>query len=220
MRISNAELIHYEEMSLDQDLIGALHEKRIVYVFFKRCIDIILSIIAFPIAIIIVAITGILIKKESKGPIIYSQDRVGIRGRHFRMHKLRTMRIDAEKYGVMWAEKQDPRITKVGKFIRRTRIDELPQVINILKGDMSIVGPRPEREVFYHKFKSDIPGFCNRLQIKPGLTGYAQINGGYDIEPKEKLKLDMQYVRERSLMVDMKIILKTALVVFTGDGAR
>ena len=130
------------------------------------------------------------------------------------------MRIDAEKYGAQWAEKNDKRITKVGKFIRITRIDEIPQLFNILKGDMSIIGPRPERPTFTKEFNDKIPGFINRLVVKPGLTGWAKVNGGYDITPKEKLKDDIYYIKNRSFLMDMNILIKTVRVVLTGKGAR
>ncbi len=116
--------------------------------------------------------------------------------------------------------KNDPRITKIGLFIRKTRIDELPQLFNILKGEMSLVGPRPERPIFTEKFEREIPGFKTRLEVKPGLTGWAQVNGGYEITPKEKLKLDIYYINHASIILDFKIIIKTVRVVITGDGAR
>ncbi|MDU7966052.1 MAG: sugar transferase, partial [Paeniclostridium sordellii] len=135
--------------------------------------------------------------------------------------KLRSMRVDAEKYGgVQWAQKDDPRITKIGKFIRKTRIDEIPQLFNILKGDMSLIGPRPERPELTYKFNKEIPGFIDRLVIKPGLTGLAQVNGGYDISPEEKLKWDIIYIKNRNIFLDISIIFKTIGVVFTGEGAR
>ena len=131
------------------------------------------------------------------------------------------MKIDAEKIGgAQWAEKDDPRITKIGKFIRKTRIDEIPQLFNILNGEMSLIGPRPERPELTYKFEEEIPGFINRLKIKPGLTGLAQVNGGYEISPEEKLRWDLIYIKTQSFIVDIKIILKTIKVVITGDGAR
>ncbi|EOQ02675.1 hypothetical protein IIY_01810 [Bacillus cereus VD140] len=117
-------------------------------------------------------------------------------------------------------KKNDPRITKVGMFIRMTRIDELPQFFNILKGDMSVVGPRPERPIFTKEFEKQIPGFKKRLLVKPGITGWAQVNGGYDITPREKLELDIYYINNVNCILDIKIILNTIKVVFTGDGAR
>ncbi len=190
------------------------------YYIVKRAIDIILCLIGLVIALPIMVIVGIAIKLESKGPIIYKQERVGLEGRTFTIYKLRSMYIDAEKNGAQWACKDDPRVTKVGRFIRKTRIDELPQLINILKGDMSIVGPRPERPILTYKFNEEIPGFVNRLQVKPGLTGWAQVTGGYELSPKEKLEKDMYYIENQSLWLDLKIIFKTIFVVFNGDGAR
>lgn len=130
------------------------------------------------------------------------------------------MKDDAEKNGAQWAERDDPKVTKVGKFIRKTRIDELPQLWNVLKGDMSLIGPRPERPMFTAQFNNQIPVFVERLIVKPGLTGWAQVNGGYDITPREKLKYDLYYINNMNLLLDLKIILLTIKVVFTGNGAR
>lgn len=194
--------------------------ERPVYEKIKRLVDIILCLIASPIGIVLVAVAAIFIKKESKGPIFYSQDRLGKGEKGFILYKLRSMTADAEKNGAQWAQKNDPRVTKVGKFIRLTRIDEIPQLWNILKGDMTIVGPRPEREVFYDKFEEEGIPFRRRLLLTPGLTGFAQVNGGYEMTPEEKLEWDMEYMRERGFITDIKIILKTVAVVFTGHGAR
>ncbi|MED4006490.1 exopolysaccharide biosynthesis polyprenyl glycosylphosphotransferase [Priestia aryabhattai] len=160
------------------------------------------------------------IKLESKGPAFFLQERVGINGKTFYIIKLRSMNINAEKNGAQWATKDDPRVTKIGSFIRKTRIDEIPQLINILKGDMSLIGPRPERPIFTEQFNKQILGFKNRLAIKPGITGWAQVNGGYDISPGEKLKLDLFYIQNLNLLLDIKIVIKTIKVILTGDGAR
>src|SRR5690606_10331165 len=165
-----------------------------------------------PIALIIITIFAIIIKIESPGPAFFLQERVGLNGRNFLMIKLRSMRIDAEKNGAQWAAKNDPRVTKVGAFIRKTRIDELPQLFNVLKGDMSLIGPRPERPIFMEQFNKEIPGFVDRLKVRPGITGWAQVNGGYDITPKEKLELDRYYINNISFWLDLKIILKTIKV--------
>lgn len=167
----------------------------------------------------------IAIKLETPGPaFFYLQERVGLNGKYFKVIKLRSMLIDAEKkWCPMGYKKNDKRVTKkIGSFIRKkTRIDEIPQLINVLKGEMSLVGPRPERPVFTAQFNEEIPGFINRLLVKPGLTGWAQVNGGYEITPKEKkLELDLYYIRELSVWLDLKIIMKTVNVVLTGDGAR
>lgn len=187
---------------------------------YQRFFDILLSLIGLIIGIPIILFFGMLIKIEDNGPIMYKQERLGKYGEEFYVYKLRSMRTDAEKFGAQWAEKDDPRVTKVGKFIRKTRIDEIPQLFNILKGDMGIIGPRPERSFFIKEFEESYPNFVYRLAIKPGLTGWAQVNGGYEIDPGEKLKYDLYYIRNRSLLLDIKIVLMTAKVIFTGDGAR
>jgi len=192
----------------------------ILFDVYQRFLDIILSVIGLLVGIPLMIIFGILIKIEDKGPITYKQERLGKGGKRFYIYKLRSMRTDAEKFGAQWAEKDDPRITKVGKFIRKTRIDEIPQLFNILKGDMSIIGPRPERPSFTEEFNQEIPGFIDRLAVKPGLTGWAQVNGGYEITPQEKLIEDIYYIKNRSILLDLKILFKTVKVVLTGDGAR
>lgn len=192
----------------------------ILFDIYQRVLDIVLSVIGILIGIPLMIVFGILIKVEDNGPITYKQERLGKGGKKFYIYKLRSMRTDAEKFGAQWAEKDDPRITKVGKFIRKTRIDEIPQLFNILKGDMSIIGPRPERPSFTEEFNQEIPGFINRLAVKPGLTGWAQVNGGYEITPREKLIEDIYYIENRSVLLDLKILFKTIKVVLTGDGAR
>ena len=192
----------------------------ILFDIYQRVLDIVLSVIGLLIGIPLMIVFGILIKVEDNGPITYKQERLGKGGKKFYIYKLRSMRTDAEKFGAQWAEKDDPRITKVGKFIRKTRIDEIPQLFNILKGDMSIIGPRPERPSFTEEFNQEIPGFINRLAVKPGLTGWAQVNGGYEITPREKLIEDIYYIENRSVLLDLKILFKTIKVVLTGDGAR
>ncbi|MDU1598309.1 sugar transferase [Peptostreptococcus anaerobius] len=186
----------------------------------QRTVDIVLSLIGCIIGIPFIIIFGLLIKIEDGGPITYKQERLGRYGKEFYVYKLRSMRTDAEKFGAQWAEKDDPRVTKVGKFIRKTRIDEIPQLWNILKGDMGIIGPRPERSFFVKEFEEKYDHFVYRLAVKPGLTGWAQVNGGYEMDPGEKLVYDLEYIRNRSLLFDIKIILKTVAVLFTGDGAR
>ncbi|MBU3110757.1 sugar transferase [Clostridium lacusfryxellense] len=195
-------------------------ENRAIYEFLKRFSDIILCIIATIIAMPVMIITCVFVVLESNGNPIYSQERLGKYGRPFTLYKIRSMGFDAEKNGPQWADINDARVTNIGKFIRKTRIDELPQLYNILKGDMTIVGPRPERSVFTYEFEKSIPGFTNRLEVKPGLTGLAQVNGGYDLTPSEKLNLDLRYIEERNFKNDLKIIFKTVIVVFTGHGSR
>lgn len=194
--------------------------KENLYKVYRRSLDITLSIIGLIIGIPLILLFGIFITLDTQGHIFYSQERLGKEGKIFKIYKLRSMHYDAEKHGAQWAEKHDSRVTKVGKFIRKTRIDEIPQLFNILKGDMSVIGPRPERPIFATEFHNEIPGFIDRLEVKPGLTGWAQVNGGYDLSPSEKLELDMYYINNRSVKMDMIILLKTIKIIFTGHGAR
>lgn len=191
-----------------------------VYDLFKRCFDFFVSLIAIILCAIPMLIIGIIIRLDSPGAAVFKQDRLGKEGKHFIMYKFRTMVVDAEKNGPQWAERDDDRCTRFGRFLRKTRLDELVQLFNILKGDMSFVGPRPERECFYNKFEQYIPGFSQRLYVIPGLTGVAQINGGYDLEPQEKVIWDLKYIKSRSFLLDLKVIFKTVCVVFTHNGAR
>lgn len=186
----------------------------------RRLFDILVGSLGLLCSVPFIVVFGLLTKIEDGGPVFYKQERVGLYGKHFTLYKLRSMRVNAEKNGPQWAEKDDPRVTRVGSFIRKTRIDELPQFYNVLRGDMTLVGPRPERPEFVIRFDQEIPGFISRLQVKPGLTGWAQINGGYDITPEEKLELDLFYIENRGPFFDFKILLKTVSVIFTGKGAR
>ena len=186
----------------------------------RRLFDILVGSLGLLCSVPFIVVFGLLTKIEDGGPVFYKQERVGLYGKHFTLYKLRSMRVNAEKNGPQWAEKDDPRVTRVGSFIRKTRIDELPQFYNVLRGDMTLVGPRPERPEFVIRFDQEIPGFISRLQVKPGLTGWAQINGGYDITPEEKLELDLFYIENRGPFFDFKILLKTVSVIFTGNGAR
>ncbi|MCC3869878.1 sugar transferase [Terrisporobacter mayombei] len=191
-----------------------------LFKIYHRILDIIISIIGLVISIPMIIVFGFLIKKEDGGPIFYKQDRLGKDGKIIFIYKLRSMRINSETNGAIWAEKNDPRITKIGKFIRKTRIDEIPQFLNILKGEMSVIGPRPERPALTMEFNDEIPGFINRLVVKPGLTGYAQVHGGYEISPEDKIKEDLFYIKNRSVFLDLSILFKTVKVIFTGEGAR
>lgn len=187
----------------------------------KRICDIIFGIIFGIISLPIIFIFGILVKVTSKGPVFFKQKRVGYMGKTITIVKLRSMKNNAEKKtGAIWAKKDDPRVTPVGHFMRKTRIDELPQFWSIIKGDMSLVGPRPERFVLTQKFYEQWPEFPQRLRIVPGLTGYAQIHGGYDLKPNEKCKLDNYYIEHYSLKFDFKIAFKTIRILVNGDGAR
>lgn len=195
--------------------------KTSAYLKFKRFLDIIISLVLLIPSSILILIFGILVKLETPGKMFYSQERVGIMGKPIYITKLRSMFQDAEKKsGAMWAKKNDARVTKVGSFIRKTRIDELPQLFSVLKGDLSLIGPRPERPMFTEEFSKDIPGFEQRLRITPGLSGWAQVNGGYDATPAEKLVDDLYYIDHVSPKMDFKILWMTIKVVLTGHGAR
>lgn len=191
-------------------------------VFFavKRTMDVILAFVAGLALVLPMVIIAILIKLDSPGPAIFRQERLGKGGKPFTIYKFRTMYLDAEANGPQWAKRHDCRCTPLGRFLRHTRLDELPQLWNILKGDMSIVGPRPERACFYDEFETYIHGFSYRLLVKPGLTGLAQVNGGYDLKPEEKIVYDIQYIENQSILMDLKCIFKTVSLVFTHEGAR
>lgn len=187
----------------------------------KRICDILFGVLFGIISLPIILVFGILIKLTSKGPVFFKQERVGYMGKPITVVKLRSMRNDAEKKtGAVWAKKDDPRVTSVGRFMRKTRVDELPQFWSIIKGDMSLVGPRPERFILTEEFTQKWPNFPQRLRIIPGLTGYAQIHGGYDLKPNEKCKLDNYYIDHYSLGFDFKIAIETLKIIVTGDGAR
>lgn len=186
----------------------------------KRLFDLFVALVGCILFSPLMLIAAIGVRLESKGPVIFKQERLGMNGKTFVIYKFRSMRIDAEVGGPAWAKKNDCRITRFGRFLRKYHVDELPQLINILRGDMSMVGPRPERAYFYDQFERDIPEFRDRLEVKPGLTGWAQVNGGYDIEPKEKCQYDKSYIRDLSFRMDCRVLLKTVVVVFQGLGAR
>lgn len=190
------------------------------YRFIKRTFDICSTGLTLIVLAVPMAAIAIKIKSESPGPAIYAQERVGKDGKYFKVYKFRSMYIDAEARGARWAAGDDPRVTPFGKFMRKTRIDEIPQFWNIFKGDMSLVGPRPERPAFCEEFEKRIHGWHYRTYVRPGLSGLAQVTGGYDLLPKEKVELDLWYIEHRSFIQDWKIILKTLGVVSSGEGAR
>jgi exopolysaccharide biosynthesis polyprenyl glycosylphosphotransferase len=189
--------------------------------FWKRFFDIVLSSVALIILSPLFLVVSISIKLEDGGPVFYKQERLTEGKRKFDIIKFRSMIVDAEKNGhPQLAGDVDPRITKVGKFIRATRIDELPQLINIIKGDMSIVGPRPEREAFYQKYSADVPEFWLRLKVKGGLTGYAQVYGKYNTTPLDKTKMDISYITNYSFLLDVRIVLETLKVIFYKESSE
>lgn len=187
----------------------------------KRLIDILVSSVVLLLFLPLVLLIMVLVKMESKGRVLFKQERVGKDGRIFSLYKFRSMAKDAEKdTGPVLAKSDDKRITKLGRILRRTRLDEIPQLINVLKGDMSLVGPRPERPFFVERFKKEIPGYVQRLQVRPGVTGLAQVHSRYDISARSKLRYDLLYVRNHSLFLDMEIILRTIGVILRRRGAR
>lgn len=186
----------------------------------KSSIEFIFSLLLLIIVVPICILACIAIYVELRVNPIYTQKRVGLNGRVFKIYKLRSMYIDAEKDGPKWASENDERITKVGRIIRKTRIDELPQLVNILKRDMSFIGLRPERPEFIKEFIKYIPDFNDRLLVKPGITGWAQVNGGYSLTPKEKLEFDKYYIKNSGFKLDLLILIKTIIVIFTRHGAR
>ena len=190
------------------------------FVFLKRLSDILVSLLVATLGLLPMLIIALCIKIDSRGPVIFKQERLGKDGKSFTMYKFRSMRVDAEADGPKWAEKEDDRCTKVGALLRKTRLDELPQFWNILKGEMSLVGPRPERPFFYDEFETYIHGFRNRLVVRPGLTGWAQVSGGYDLKPEEKIVYDMEYIANMSVRMDLRCMVRTLRLVFTHEGAR
>jgi len=188
--------------------------------FAKRLMDIVISAILLILASPIMLITWIAIKLEDGGPALFTQERCTIGGKKFKVYKFRSMRIDAEKNGAQLAKENDSRITKIGAFIRKTRIDELPQLFNILKGDMSFVGPRPERPEFVEEYSKTVPEFSYRMKVKAGLTGYAQVYGKYNTTFLDKLKMDLLYIEKYSILLDIQIILTTVKVVFMKESTE
>ena len=190
------------------------------YLFVKRVFDINGALAAGTVLLIPMLVIAALIRLDSPGPALFKQERLGKGGKAFTILKFRSMRLDAEKNGPQWADENDDRCTRIGRILRKSRLDELPQLWNIFKGEMSFVGPRPERACFYDEFETYIHGFRNRLLVKPGLTGLAQVNGGYDLKPEEKIVYDLEYIEKRSLWLDIKILFKTVAVIFDHDGAK
>jgi len=190
----------------------------------KRASDIVLSMIGLLLIMPFVPFIALAIKLDSPGPLLFSQVRVGSREKPFKLYKFRTMGRDAEKAsGAVWAEKNDPRVTRVGAFLRNSRIDEIPQLYNVLKGDMSFIGPRPERPEFVENLKKIIPYYSKRHFIKPGVTGWAQVKYPYGAsvhDAVEKLRYDLYYIKHFSIVLDLLIFFETIKVVVFGRGAR
>lgn len=190
---------------------------------FKRALDMLISLVLLIPAAPVMLITAVIVRLESPGPVIYRQERVGLHEKEFTVYKFRSMCADAEKNGAVWAGANDSRVTCFGRLIRKVRIDELPQIWNILKGDMSFIGPRPERMPFVQKLKGNIPYYSLRHTVKPGLTGWAQVccpYGASEEDARRKLEYDLYYVKNMSILLDVHIIFKTVGVVLFPKGAR
>jgi exopolysaccharide biosynthesis polyprenyl glycosylphosphotransferase len=190
----------------------------------KRAIDLVASLLLLTVTLPLLAATALAIKLESPGPVFYRQERVGQGGRPFMLFKFRSMRQDAEADGTpRWAQQADPRVTRIGALIRKTRIDEIPQAINVLRGDMSFVGPRPERPFFVDELGAQVPFYRERHSVKPGITGWAQLNYPYGAsveDARQKLQYDLFYIKYYTVMLDIAIGLQTVRVVLWNAGAR
>lgn len=210
----------YADAALSSAFLKADTFARKAYLFIKRSFDITVSSILILLLSIPMLIIALIIRLDSKGPALFRQERLGKGGKPFTMIKFRTMHIDAEKDGPKWADPEDVRCTGFGRILRRSRVDEFPQLFNIFIGNMSFVGPRPERKCFYEEFDKYIPEFKNRLAVTPGLTGLAQVNGGYELMPEEKIIYDEYYIAHMSVKMDIICMAKTIKLMFTHEGAR
>ena len=193
------------------------------YLSTKRVLDLVAIGLVLPMAIGIAVVTAIAIKLESPGAVFFWQKRVGMNGKVFNMLKFRSMTSDSEKHGSQFAQSNDMRVTRVGKFIRKFRVDEIPQLWNVLIGEMSLIGPRPEQESFVEEFNKSIPNYSLRHMVMPGITGLAQTEQGYVADAEAtitKLEYDLYYIKNMSLMTDAQITLKTIYTIMTGFGAR
>ena len=191
----------------------------------KRVFDVVVSLVMLALTLPLLLLTALAIKLEDGpgAPVLYRQDRVGRNGRVFQVFKFRSMRTDAEKNGAQWASKNDPRTTRVGRILRQVRIDELPQLLNVLRGEMSFVGPRPERPEFVTDLSRKIPYYALRHRVDPGITGWAQVRypyGSSERDAKEKLQYDLYYIKNYSVFLDLTILLQTVQVILSGQGAR
>lgn len=192
--------------------LGELPRKP-VYELVKRCFDVILSGFLLLLLAVPMIVIGIAVKVSSPGPALYSQERLGKDGKQIKIYKFRTMVFDSEIETIRWSYNEDPRVTPLGRILRKYHVDELPQLWDIFRGVLSFVGPRPEREVFYDAFETYIHGFRERLKVKPGLTGLAQVTGGSLMPPEEKIVCDIEYIRNRSFALDLKLMVRTVVVV-------
>ena len=222
----------YEEelgrLSIDQLRPSALifctgFRRRVLSMMLKRLMDVVIAASCMVVLMPVFALIAVLIKVDSTGPVFYRQMRVGLRGQPYMIWKFRSMFNDAEKSGPRWAQQVDPRASRVGRWLRKLRIDELPQLINVLRGEMSLVGPRPERPVFVEELRGKIPYYDIRHTVRPGITGWAQTKFRYGASAEDahiKLQYDLYYVKNLSLALDLRIMTETIRVVLLGEGAR
>ncbi len=216
--ILNSDMIQFSDLPTFK--VNTLHlsrEKMII----KRIFDLMLSLIAIIILSPIMFIIAVTLYLKQGSPVLFRQERLTIHNRKFQLIKFRSMIVDAESdTGAIWATENDPRVTKLGRFLRKYWLDELPQLFNVIKGDMSLVGPRPERPIFFEEFDKDIPNFSYRLTVKAGVTGLAQVMGKYSTQPETKIKYDLMYIKNSSLLFDIKIIIETAKKIILGTLKR
>jgi sugar transferase (PEP-CTERM system associated) len=215
--------IHLEQLSPSWLILSDGFRKSAFLCAAKRCIDLVVALISLVLTFPIMIIVALAIGCETGRPILFRQERTGLRGRRFNIIKFRSMRLDAEASGPIWASDADHRITRVGRFIRKFRLDELPQIFNVVRGDMSLVGPRPERPFFCDLLGKEVPLFDLRHSVRPGITGWAQVKyqyGGSIEESRTKLEYDFFYIKHMSLFLDLVILLKTAKVMLYGRGAK
>lgn len=231
--LANMPVYHYKQISesmtgrvniehMSENVFGDLQPSS-TYAFLKRFLETILVLVTLPIWLPVMLLTGLAVKFDSKGPMFFVQERVGQKGVPYRVYKLRSMTTDSEKDGAQFAASNDARITRFGHFIRKTRLDEFPQFINVLKGDMSLIGPRPEQKQFVKQFEQEIPFYSYRHIVKPGITGWAQVMQGYAADTEDtrvKVEYDFYYIKHFSIWLDVLIVLKTIKTILTGFGAR
>lgn len=210
-------LIHHDALSLPLEVTG---KQSVFAVASIRVVEVVIASVALLLSLPLLLVCAIVVKASSRGPVIFTQTRVGKDGKSFKMFKLRTMRDNCERNGAVWASDEDPRVVRSCHWMRRSHIDELPQLINILKGQMALVGPRPERADILDDLESLYPNIRSRLAVRPGLTGLAQIRWGYDTTParfRRKLSADLEYIRNRSLSLNLRIIAGTFPKFFDGS---
>jgi sugar transferase (PEP-CTERM system associated) len=214
--------IRVESLQPSWLVFGGGFDQSFIRIFMKRGFDLVCSAIILVLSFPVMILTAALIYMEDRAPVFYSQERVGKDGKPFKVHKFRSMRSDAEKGGKpQWAAQNDPRVTRIGNFIRRVRIDELPQILNVFNGEMSFVGPRPERAFFVEQLIEVVPYYNVRHSIKPGITGWAQVRYGYGSSAEDalqKLQYDLYYVKNNSLFLDVLVLIDTLKVVLFRSG--